>query len=382
VANWLYGVAYRIALKARTEAALYRAHAKPLKDVPGEASGYDVEWKDLRTVLDEEVQRLPAKYRKPVILCYLEGKTVQEAAHQLGWPAGTVSGRLVRAKQLLRTRLTRRGVGLTAGLLGTALSETASSAVPVQLRMATANAALAVATRHAEAAALIPASVVTLMEGVLHAMLWTKIKTAATLLLIAAVIGGGAGMVTYQKLAAQAPNQPVAGKQKAVALVQQTALEQNAEERDPEAALKKRIDTAPEPILTPDDELKKMLEMETFDEKMKTLLWDRVEAARTVVTRRWKEFFVGRGTLDIYLNSSRRLLAAELDLSSNQADHVAAWETHRQRMQAVYDLNRERYNAGRLSLQDVEDSHYYCLDAEIGLERAKAQVKRNQESPE
>jgi hypothetical protein len=108
---------------------------------------------------------------------------------------------------------------------------------------------------------------------------------------------------------------------------------------------------------------------------METLLWDRLEAAKTVVSRRWKELYVGRGTLDIYLNSSRRLLEAELDLSSSKADHVAAWDTHRQRMQAVYEMNQERYNAGRLSLQDLEDSHYYCIDAEIGLERAKAQVK-------
>jgi RNA polymerase sigma factor (sigma-70 family) len=329
VANWLYGVAYRIALKARTETALHRVHAKPIADVPGEASEDDVEWKDLRTVLDEEVQRLPAKYRKPVVLCYLEGKTVQEAAHQLGWPAGTVSGRLARAKQLLRTRLTRRGVGLTAGPVGTALSQTASGVLPVSLRMATANAALALATRYAEAAALIPASVVTLMEGVLHAMFFAKIKTAATLLLIAAVISGGAGLVTYQKLAAQAANQQEAGKQKAVALAQPPAIEQKAEVLDPETILKKMIEAAPEAIMTPDDDLKKMLAAVNVDPKMETLLWDRLEAAKTVVSRRWKELYVGRGTLDIYLNSSRRLLEAELDLSSSKADHVAARDTHR-----------------------------------------------------
>jgi len=80
VANWLYGVAYRTALKARSEAARRSAHARPLTDVPGEESENELVWKDLRPVLDEEVQRLPAKYRVPVVLCYLEGKTFEQAA--------------------------------------------------------------------------------------------------------------------------------------------------------------------------------------------------------------------------------------------------------------------------------------------------------------
>jgi hypothetical protein len=206
-------------------------------------------------------------------------------------------------------------------------------------------------------------------------MFLTKIKIAATFLLIVAVISGGAGIVTYQKLAAQAPNQQETGKQKVVALAQPKAIEQKAEVVDPEAILKQKLEMAPDAIMTPDDDLKKMLEAANVDQKMKTLLWDRVEAAKKVVNGRCKEFFVGRGTLDIYLNSSRRLLEAELELSSSKADHVAAWDTHRQRMQAVYEINLERYNAGRLPFQDLEDSNYYRLDAEIGLERAKARVK-------
>src|SRR5207253_5091944 len=88
VANWLYGVAYRTALKARTQIARRRAGTQPLADVPAEESESEIIWKDLRPVLDEEVQRLPDKYRIPVVRCYLEGNTFQEAAQQLGWPAG------------------------------------------------------------------------------------------------------------------------------------------------------------------------------------------------------------------------------------------------------------------------------------------------------
>src|SRR5262249_9714499 len=160
-------------LKARSRAARWSGRARPLADVHAEESEPELEWKDLRPVLDEELQRLPAKYRVPVVLCYLEGKTFQEAAQQLGWPAGTGSGRLARARQLLRTRLTRRGLEPPGALLATALAESASVALPVELRIATVRAAVTLTAKGAGAAFVIPQSVVALMEGVLHAMFMT-----------------------------------------------------------------------------------------------------------------------------------------------------------------------------------------------------------------
>ena len=113
VANWLYTVAYHVALRARADAARRRQceRAVPRRD---EAPAADV-WSDLRPVLDEELTRLPDKYRAPVVLCYLEGKTNEEAGRLLGCPVGTVKGRLSRARDLLRARLARRGVTLSAG---------------------------------------------------------------------------------------------------------------------------------------------------------------------------------------------------------------------------------------------------------------------------
>ena len=370
VGNWLYGVAYRTALKARTQVARRRARSKPLADVPAEESESDVVWKDLRPVLDEEVQRLPDKYRIPVVLCYLEGKTFEEAAQQLGWPAGTVSGRLARARQLLRTRLTRRGVGPTVGVLGTALSQTARGMVPSQLMSATVRAALTLTAKQAGAAYVVPTAVATLMEGVLHAMFMTKIKIAAILLLLVAVIGGGTGVVTFQKLGAQPPKQLEAPKQQAAAPAEQERPEDRAE----------RLGVIAIILITSDDKVKAMLDVVNVDAKMKSLLKDRFDAAKTEVTARGKEYSAGRGMLDIYIGSSRRLLEAELDLSSKKADHVAAWETHLHRMQGVYEINFARYNEGRISVQDLAQADYYRRDAEIGLERAKAQLKKSRES--
>src|SRR5205085_417873 len=116
VGSWLHGVAYRTALKART--AALRRLVKEKQTAAGQAvdDRSDIVWRELRPILDEEIDRLPEKYRLPLVLCYLEGKTNAEVARQLRWPKGTVATRLARAREQLRRRLTRRGAVLSAGL--------------------------------------------------------------------------------------------------------------------------------------------------------------------------------------------------------------------------------------------------------------------------
>src|SRR5262245_26573111 len=193
VGNWLYGVAYRTALKSRTMAARRHARQRQVSDMPAkpacEDATRDTTWRDLQPLVDEELHRLSDKLRVPVVLCDLEGKSRREAARQLGWPEGTLSTRLTRGRQLLAQRLTRRGVTLSAGALALTLAQQASAAgLPAPLVASTVQTATLVA---AGQAGLVSAKVAALTQGVLQAMFLTKLKSALALLLAVAVLGAG-----------------------------------------------------------------------------------------------------------------------------------------------------------------------------------------------
>jgi RNA polymerase sigma factor (sigma-70 family) len=133
--NWLYGVAYRIAGKIRYANNRQRTREAPMVDLPAPEANDDVTWRDLRPVLDDELQRLPQRYRGPIVLFYLEGKSAEEVATALGRPRGTVLSQLARARERLRVRLACRDLALSAGALASLLEQTASSnaAVPDRL---------------------------------------------------------------------------------------------------------------------------------------------------------------------------------------------------------------------------------------------------------
>jgi RNA polymerase sigma factor (sigma-70 family) len=194
---WLYGVACRVAARARVEACKRRVRERPLTDVPAGDPADERVWHDLRPVLDEEVNRLPEKFRAAVVLCYLEGRTCEEAARALGCPRGTILSRLARARQRLRSRLLRRGVSLTAGALAALLSQkAAAAAVPAALAEATARAAPLFASGQALAGGAISARAAALTKGELRAMFWTTWKSVAAVVLVLGVAAGAA--LTYR----------------------------------------------------------------------------------------------------------------------------------------------------------------------------------------
>jgi Skp family chaperone for outer membrane proteins len=163
----------------------------------------DPAWRDLRPVLDEEIGRLPEKYRAPFVLCHVEGRTNAEAARELGCPPGTVLSRLARARQRLRDRLTRRGVTLAAGALAAGLAgEAAAAAVPGVLVRTAVRAAVLAASGKA-LAGVVSTEVVALTEGVVRAMLVTKVKVAVAVVLGVALLGGGGGALTYRTVAGE-----------------------------------------------------------------------------------------------------------------------------------------------------------------------------------
>jgi RND family efflux transporter MFP subunit len=195
LANWLYGVARRTALAAKTRAAKrHRKEQVVVDNATADPSSAAV-WADLRPVLDEEVSRLPARYRVPFVLCYLEGRTNEEAAQLIGCPKGTVLSRLSWARERLRKRLTRRGLAPTAALPAAALSSSAVRAVvPPALARTTVEAALAFAAGTAPAASI---GVVSLANGVMHHMFWTKMLYVTAFVAILGLIGG-AGVLAWQ----------------------------------------------------------------------------------------------------------------------------------------------------------------------------------------
>jgi RNA polymerase sigma factor (sigma-70 family) len=196
LANWLFGVARRTTAKARSAGARRRLRqaALPADDLPDPRPDRPVD--DLQAVLDSEIARLPGKYRQPFVLCYLEGRTNEEAAHAIGCPTGTVQSRLSWARERLRRRLARHGLAVTLVALTELLAGLAqAAAVPPPLAAQTARAALCFAAGNGLAAGAVSAPVAALTEGVLHAMFVTKLKTALVAALVLLLAGLAAGFI-------------------------------------------------------------------------------------------------------------------------------------------------------------------------------------------
>ncbi len=219
--SWLHGIAFRISANLKRQLARRQKReqtalrlpsplggrgaggegAAPLRSTATDAGG-DLSWREMRTVLDEELQRLPERYRTALVLCYLEGETRDEAAHRLGATPGALHGLLERGRNLLRERLIKRGLSLSAALLSTALVTTpAPAALPPALVVASAKAAALLASGRSLADVALAPHILTLVQEAMKTMLVTKVKIATALVLSAGLavvfLTGSWGSVTF-----------------------------------------------------------------------------------------------------------------------------------------------------------------------------------------
>jgi RNA polymerase sigma factor (sigma-70 family) len=323
--NWLYGVAYRVAARARALSARRNSRLASGHDsvegLTNQERGPDVGRDHAMHLeqgpwLHQEVSHLPEKYRVPIVLCYFEGLTHDEAALRLGWPLGTVKGRLARARDLLRRRLTRRGVTLSAAALGSHLAVIeAKAAVPASLRLTTLEAAHALACEVGASLArssAVSLPVSALVEGVLHTMIANQIKSVvlSSLLVIGTVATGvvvGASQLSGGAANAGKANQVPASSTDSAAIRK--------------AAVPRSEGTTP---------------------SVSPQLAQQLSAARTSFGQLLSTFREPE-IEDIDRLSRWSLITLEADqvLGTTEADRVAAYEAHRDRMKRLHDFTQK-----------------------------------------
>jgi RNA polymerase sigma factor (sigma-70 family) len=203
LSSWLYKVTYRVALEVQAREAKHAVLARCDAEFPAVESADEGARRDLQRVIAEEVDRLPEKYRLPVVLCYLSGKTTEEAARRLGCPRGTILSRLATARKRLHGRLVRRGVGLTAIAFAAALEQKAVAA-PVVLASLTVKAGAWLATGSAGGSGAVAGPVLFLMKGAMKTMFVQKVKWSAAVLMAVAMVGG-VGLWFRQPAVAESP---------------------------------------------------------------------------------------------------------------------------------------------------------------------------------
>jgi RNA polymerase sigma factor (sigma-70 family) len=207
--NWLYGVARKTAQKSKARRARFKRRAEREASMSSLAvdnglAEFGPIQDEEAAVLHDEVDRLPHRLRVPIVLCYMEGLTHAEAARRLCWPIGTVRSRMARARGLLRTRLTRRGLAYTAVAIASETSRSVMAEVPRALAERTTRSAIGLAT--GAVPGLVSTSVATLTTDVLDAVFVGQLKRAAATLLAAACVAAGAGVIAVRTSQAQPSN--------------------------------------------------------------------------------------------------------------------------------------------------------------------------------
>ena len=213
LASWLHGIALRVALRAKRNEAQRRLHERRCATMREKELECDAVRPGPCPELHEEISRLPQRYREPVVLCYLEGLTSEQAAVRIGCPPGTVWSRLSRGRERLRKSLVRRGAVSPMAFLAAGSRLHSPAALPVRLIHATARASLGFAARLATEAPVASTPAITLAMGVLYAMSISKLRIIGLAVFASALALGGAHTLTLGQTGGlegkQAPDESV-----------------------------------------------------------------------------------------------------------------------------------------------------------------------------
>ncbi len=332
LANWLYGVAFKTASKTRLFLGKRRARERNNASLP-EHSNFDRQvWSDFWLLFDQELNRLPDKYRAAIVLCDLEGRSRRDAAFALGILDGALSGRLSRGRKKLAARLSRRGITLSGAALAAAMIvQDSTAALPANLVAKTVNLSFTLAGQGLAATGG-SAAIVSLTQGVIRSMFMAKLwQSSAVLVFSLLAIGAGASVMAVRGNSA-GPAQVVARDegQKGQEATGQTGTGLSSTQ---EELLRNRRAT----------ERANLIEIYKSLQQARKTEWD----------ARWKQYLAGRGTLDFLLQSSSELLSSELNLAENPEDRQTAYKAHVARTYEVLKINKLRFEAGKVATQDL-----------------------------
>jgi hypothetical protein len=333
------------------------------------------EGNELRGVLDEEIAGLAERYRQPVVLCYLQGKTIEQAASLLACPAGTVAGRLARAKEQLQRRLTRRGWTLSAAAQATVLTDKALAA---QLPAGLVASTVASASGKSANTGALAAKVIALSDGVLRMMWLNKMKMAAGVVLAVVLAGTGVGLVVRETRAGGGEGQvgePAARAQKPTPKpdAQEGTKAEIAELRKDMANLRDDLDSA----------LKLIRKLTTPSDKnaeIKKLLKERHDELAKAVIELTAQFMAGVVAFDTLAEAQRDALRPSLDVYDDSKERIAALDKFLEGTTQMYDVAVNKAKAGLVPGVAVRQARAMVLEARIALLREESKALRR--SPE
>jgi RNA polymerase sigma factor (sigma-70 family) len=351
IGAWLHGVAVRVATRARSDAARRGRRERLGVAVESIGAPADATAPEIRRILDDEIDRLPHKYRAPIIMCYLEGRTHEEAARLLGWPIGSVKGRLARARSLLESRLSRRGLASSAGALVAAMASAtgAEAAVPAPLLQATCRAAAQLSAGKLSGLVL-STSVAGLLRGALSAMMLEKLRM--TVLTIAV---SGAALTGAAVMARQHADKPTEGR---------------PEERTP-VALAKDVSRVQQDVFGPT--VRPQPRQNPVPTSAEDLYRELVEAARGSYLASADEVRAGRGPLLRVYQASRQLLEAQREAAKTSEEKARAVAEHIDRIRTL----ESRFEIGST---DRAEAAAILAEAQLWLAQAKEPRKEVHET--